>query len=669
MANDGELGFDAKTFAFDAHPEISNALEDQSNVPQRHEDQVWDEQLQEEAAENWQPRPMMERMPEPFAGITDEEETATPPIDMPTQRRDIPEDGRNGQDLPYGPQYFESMEDFVQKRRPTIKFSPEVTFENGHRQSLDQPLKKLQIKTRPRGRSFLQEIGAQGVGSPLQESHSEADHINLDFDGGEESMSLPSLERDTEERNQEQSRCSLLQSNLENLRITCPVTDLENSTSLTSETTASPTAEEILTPSDIHMPPFASPLTIVSPWAHPTSLEESSAWPNPHQLVSTSRAKSYNVKRLPSLRASRRQPFRRMTSDSLSPASAFLSRWGREESLPDPDSEGQEVGDYVLGKEIGFGGFSVVREAFTLSHSSRVRLAVKIVRKQVSGKGEHENEKLQSEFEHEVALWRCLSHAHILPLIAVYISPIATFAFTHLTTGGSLFSLIRCNRNGLPGSLARRYAFHLASALRYLHEDVRIVHRDIKLENCLLDISAPDAESTGGTLLLCDFGLADYLTNERASDSDSDDSGHAIGPSETSTSIAGSLPYAAPEVVRGGKVLLKPAVDIWAYGIVIFALIVGDLPFQHALAGKVAAMILEGSWDVIALRTRIAAWEPHRPPEAADAAAEEVLTGCLIMESEARWTIGMCLDSKWLSACDDGDESDEARKNGWAANS
>ena len=126
---------------------------------------------------------------------------------------------------------------------------------------------------------------------------------------------------------------------------------------------------------------------------------------------------------------------RRSTSSSISPATAFLSRFAAKEELgPEPDSEGQEVGEYVLGKQVGFGGFSTVREAFTIEGEERICRAVKIVRKQLPGKEENENEQLQAQFEHEVGLWRCLGHRNILPLIEVYVTSHATFCFTKVNT-------------------------------------------------------------------------------------------------------------------------------------------------------------------------------------------------------------------------------------------
>ena len=335
----------------------------------------------------------------------------------------------------------------------------------------------------------------------------------------------------------------------------------------------------------------------------------------------------------------------------MSPATAFLSRFAREEALPEPDSEGQEVGEYVLGKEIGFGGFSTVKEAFTIEGDERVVRAVKVVRKQVAGKDDTANEQLQAEFEHEVGLWRCLAHRHILPLLAVHVTDFATFCFTKLNTGGTLFDLIRNNRQGISQSLARRYSYQLASAVRYLHEDMHVVHRDIKLENCLIDASLPNAARDGGNLMLCDFGLAEFATNQtnRNSPDPYDDvtdrpTPKNIGPSETTTSIAGSLQYASPELIMSPAGFLSPVVDIWAFGVVVYALLVGDLPFQHSFQPRVQMMILAGEWNQEALKNANGVY-------GLEDEALDLIHGCLDMNSDERWIIGTVLKSGWLKGC------------------
>ncbi|KAL9067287.1 MAG: hypothetical protein Q9161_006986 [Pseudevernia consocians] len=548
------------------------------------------------------------------------------------------------------------LEEFMKNRRPSISFNPKVTLESGHEQPLEQPLPKLAIDTRARSRSILLELESYPVRTPLYRSHSEADCRNYDPGTGEllGSRSRQNQAQTTKRSPGKRSRWPLLQSTAESLAQEQEQANLpERGASLTSESTLSPVVSEVHTPND-NMDILISPLSSHGPFSFPVSYEDSRAWPKPLQQPSASRSKSYSIERKMSMRGAPRQgsrSSRRSTSSSMSPATAFLSRFAREEAPPEPDSEGQEVGEYVIGKQVGFGGFSTVKEAYTLEGEEKICRAVKVVRKQVAGKEELENEQLQAEFDHEVSLWRCLGHRNILPLIEVYVTDFATFCFTKLNTGGTLFDLVRANRQGISRDLARRYAYQLASAIRYLHEDVRVVHRDIKLENCLIDISDPDAARDGGNILLCDFGLAEFVTSdtirnspesyERTTDRPTP---RNIGPSETSTSIAGSLQYASPELIMSPAGFLSSVVDMWAYGVVIYALLVGDLPFQHVFQPRVQMMILAGEWDIPALESAagVIGYEEE---------VLELMSGCLEMESERRWTIAHVLKSRWLDGC------------------
>ncbi len=404
-----------------------------------------------------------------------------------------------------------------------------------------------------------------------------------------------------------------------------------------------------------------------------------------------------------------RSPRSPRSSATISPAGLFLSTWGQASAAaaaPAPDDAGQKVGEYVLGKQIGYGGSSIVREAHGVERGTPVRRAVKILRKQLSGRSGPENEALQAEFEREVALWRCLSHRHILPLLFVYQTPFATFCFTDLYPAGTLFDLVRANRRGLPLALARHFAFQLALALRYLHRDMRVVHRDVKLENCLVDMpSGPAAaaaaanQSEGANLLLCDFGMAEVMPSEcNGRTRGGQGVGHAAaaaaaaaatplsanayskhgpdgvaapfpahgaaparGDEAHATSVAGSLQYAAPELLRpGAPGHISPALDVWAFGVVLYALLVGDLPFRHTFLPRLQIMILKGEWDQAAVRTAVAAHSSSSSSSSSSSdgssAAEssevddalDLLRCCFRMNPDERWTIEQVLDSSFF---------------------
>lgn len=594
-----------------------------------------------------------------WLALAEEAPASTPPIDISPATAGRSEGGEVEKvevDKPWGQHEKErsisSLANFLRNRQTSITFNNQVKLDSGHQTTLEQPLPKLALDTRLSSRPASQDPSEKPIRSPLFKAHSDFGKRALDLQLQERLEHQSPLSQPV---NREEHYLALHSKPETQSRNFDHLSDLQASGSLTSQSTVSSGIPEAQTPIDNRMETCViSPISAFPPFYHPTSLENTSAWPKPRRQASASRSQSYFTESRLARRQGSRQgsmASRRSTSSSMSPATTFLSRFAREEAVVERDGEGQEVGEYILGKQIGFGGFSVVREAFTLEGDERVVRAVKIVRKQVVGKEDMENEQLQAEFEHEVGLWRCLAHRNILPLLAVHVTEIATFCFTKLNTGGTLFDLVRNNRQGIKQDLARRYSYQLASAVRYLHEDMHIVHRDIKLENCLIDVSVEEAAKDGGNLLLCDFGLAEFATNDNGRNSPDPYEAAAdrpkprnIGPSDTSTSIAGSLQYASPELIMSPAGLLSSVVDIWAFGVVLYALLVGDLPFQHTFQPRVQMKILAGEWDEQALKT--AQGTMGMEDEVLD-----IVHGCLDMNSDERWDISMVLKSGWLKGC------------------
>lgn len=212
----------------------------------------------------------------------------------------------------------------------------------------------------------------------------------------------------------------------------------------------------------------------------------------------------------------------------------------------------------------------------------------------------------------------------------------ATWAFTLLFVGGTLFDVFKAHRQGLPPTLALKYSFQLASALRYLHEDARVVHRDVKLENCIIDHEE-------GDLRLCDFGLADFLPGDDTPSpkkqfvtphSNVSDK-HHIRPEDMVA--GGSLAYAAPEQICSSTPLLDTAIDMWSYGVVVHALTIGELPFHDPFAPKLQMMVTKGQWNKDRFAARV-------DPEIC-----EVVNNCLMMDRHRRWTASKVLNSQWVS--------------------
>ncbi|KAF5382782.1 hypothetical protein D9615_002755 [Tricholomella constricta] len=352
---------------------------------------------------------------------------------------------------------------------------------------------------------------------------------------------------------------------------------------------------------------------------------------------------------------------------SVSPAAMFLSAFTSPKVFaPLPDAEGQVVSGYTLSRIVGYGAFSTIRLAYSPSGDV---VAVKIVKR--SDHFKQGNPTLaRKRVKHEAAVWSAFSHEHILPLFSAVHTSYADFFFTLYCPAGSLFDILkRDGRPALPQDDVGMMFRQVVRGLRYLHEVVLFVHRDIKLENVLVDES--------GVCRIGDFGMTrkigepdeeeDALAQQQGSDSCS--VGHAtvhravslavpgskrtprtslhaqIARHRNSTSSVhpptvpvkfqpGSLPYAAPELLlpHAGPLLPHPAQDIWALGVLLYALLMGRLPFVDAFEPRLQMKILNGDYEV--------------PPDIGRG-AERVLQGCLDRLDTTRWTIAMVDEVAW----------------------
>ncbi|KAK9478932.1 kinase-like domain-containing protein [Lipomyces japonicus] len=124
--------------------------------------------------------------------------------------------------------------------------------------------------------------------------------------------------------------------------------------------------------------------------------------------------------------------------------------------------------------------------------------------------------------------------------------------------GGDLFDKIEPDV-GISEEIAQMYFMQLLSAVEYLHGQ-GVAHRDIKPENILL--------SGGGNLLLSDFGFAALFKHK--------------GKTRQSTTICGSPPYVAPEILKR-RPYAPDKSDLWSCGILLFVLLTGCTPWEAPL--------------------------------------------------------------------------------------
>ena len=229
-------------------------------------------------------------------------------------------------------------------------------------------------------------------------------------------------------------------------------------------------------------------------------------------------------------------------------------------------NERSQLPGYNLGKVVGEGGFCKVR--LGVHQVTGAKTAVKLVDK---AKLTEENDRRR--VGREIRVLKRLAHEHVIRLFDVVDSPKIVYVVMEYADGGSLLDYVR-RRKKLAEPEAARFFHQMCRGLDYCHGN-GVVHRDVKLENVLLD--------AGENVKLIDFGLSAVLA----------------GDGKKLKVHCGSPSYAAPEIVAR-RAYDGPPVDVWSSGVVLFAMVAGYLPF-HAHGGnkqELCAKIQRGAFTV-----------------------------------------------------------------------
>eukprot|EP00541_Cyclophora_tenuis_P014409 CAMPEP_0116562530 /NCGR_PEP_ID=MMETSP0397-20121206/12207_1 /TAXON_ID=216820 /ORGANISM="Cyclophora tenuis, Strain ECT3854" /LENGTH=355 /DNA_ID=CAMNT_0004088829 /DNA_START=88 /DNA_END=1155 /DNA_ORIENTATION=+ len=218
---------------------------------------------------------------------------------------------------------------------------------------------------------------------------------------------------------------------------------------------------------------------------------------------------------------------------------------------------------YKLGKQLGEGAFSVVKEgSHKQSHSS---FAIKIVTK---AKLTHEDE---AALKDEIDVLRELQHKHIIRLYDVFDEPQFYYLVTEKMSGGELFDRI-VQKSYYNEKEARDVCKILFEALGYCHKK-KVAHRDLKPENLLLNSEHNDSD-----IKIADFGFAKKVTEPN-----------------TLTTQCGTPGYVAPEILEG--VPYDTKADMWSLGVIVYILLGGYPPFIEQNQRDLFRKIRKGQYE------------------------------------------------------------------------
>lgn len=203
----------------------------------------------------------------------------------------------------------------------------------------------------------------------------------------------------------------------------------------------------------------------------------------------------------------------------------------------------------LVRQTLGSGSYSKVKLALCLENYEFPKAAVKIIDRNKAPRD------FQTRFlPRELSIWPRMVHKNIARMHEMFEDNYRVYMVLEFAENGDVLRFIQ-KSGAIKGHLARTWIHQVCDAVRYLHNQ-DITHRDLKLENLLLDHAF--------NIKICDFGFV---------------KSHSM--KELSKTYCGSKSYASPEILRGEPYDPKKA-DIWAIGVILYIFITGKMPFDES---------------------------------------------------------------------------------------
>lgn len=257
--------------------------------------------------------------------------------------------------------------------------------------------------------------------------------------------------------------------------------------------------------------------------------------------------------------------------------------------------------NYSVLSTLGSGGFAKV--FFAIHNPTGVRVAIK----QIPKIQFNEEDNYDARIRKEIDIMSKTNHPFICSLFDYIETKEFYYIIIEYCQNGSLLSLI--NKNGVvKESDAVKIFTELILAVKHLHEDCKIAHRDIKAENILFDCN--------NNIKLIDFGLSS-----------------SVNDTKFMKTRCGSPSYASPEVITGKSYNFM--CDIWSCGVVLYAMVTGNLPFKDDNFSRLAQKIVYAEVE----------YPTNLSPMLVD-----LLSKLLIKDFNKRITISEILEHPWVNA-------------------
>ncbi len=284
-------------------------------------------------------------------------------------------------------------------------------------------------------------------------------------------------------------------------------------------------------------------------------------------------------------------------------------------------SPGTNLGHYRIVALLGAGGMGEVFRA----HDERLGrdLALKVLRPETM-----QDENARARLVREAQTASSLNHPHIAYIYEIGEESGYLFIAMELVEGPALQELIQTKQ--LAPDSVLPYAVQIASAIAYAHGR-GVIHRDLKSANVMV---TPERR-----IKVLDFGLAKRILAEG-------DEGTRVDPGLTTSGMVVGTPNSLPpEVLLGGKADKRS--DVWSFGILLYEMATGRLPFAGATVGQLADAIVNTAPAPITARVPVA--------------LRAIIERCLAKEPDARYADGAAV----LSALEKLEERTRPRKPLW----
>ena len=247
--------------------------------------------------------------------------------------------------------------------------------------------------------------------------------------------------------------------------------------------------------------------------------------------------------------------FELMTDSNGKPQIIFIDKGGKSVDV------GSKKSDFIIQKKLGEGHFGSVY--LVTSTKTKKLYAMKEIKED-----RYKSEQQRNEVQKEIKLLENLHHPHVITYFTSFRENGSFYIITEYINGGSLEDLLK--KNISQGKLIDErtiwdFLVQSLSGLLYLHENKKIIHRDIKPDNILLDLE--------GRLKISDFGVSAIKKD------DVEDLLKCHG------SMAGPIQFMAPEMALGGSYDFKS--DLYMLGLTFFILMSNQMPEKRIDLGPI----------------------------------------------------------------------------------